>query len=105
VRTTDNGLPVDTSDLDVVTTFGPLGPSVVVNGAVELANIVAVAPAAEACFARKWLSFALGRDVGDSDAAVLDQLGRQFTDAGFDIKELIVDTLTSDSFLGVPVPP
>jgi hypothetical protein len=103
-RTTDNGAPVDTSGLELAPSFGPTRTAPIqVNGAVDLARAVAVAPDAQACFARKWLSFALGRDVDDSDAPSLDQIRNQFVDSGFNIKELVIDTLTSDSFLGVPL--
>lgn len=103
-RSMDNGLPIDTGNLRLVTRFSDPPSAVIINGPVDLANAIGRSDAAEACFAKQWLTFALGRDVEARDAAALDQLRRQFSAADFSIKELIVNTLLSDSFLSSTPP-
>jgi hypothetical protein len=104
-RTTDNGLPVDTSNL-VVMLWSPNAatnsPGVRVNGPVELAKMLATAAATENCFAQKWLSFALGREVGPGDMASLATIQATFAASGFDLQELIASVLSSDTFLAPP---
>jgi hypothetical protein len=103
-RSIDNGARIDTGSLNLITHFSEPRASDTINGPIDLANAVARAGDAQACFAKQWLAFALGRDVEARDAAALDQLRRQFAAADFSIKELIVNTLLSDSFLGATPP-
>ena len=102
-RTTDNGAPVDTSNLNVFL-FEPDGGSVtkVVDGPVALAKVLARDPQAETCMAKKWLAFALGRELTDHDDPSVSQAFSRFSAAGFNLKELIVAVLTSDAFLTRP---
>ena len=99
-RTSDNGGPVDTSNLTVILPDNRSGT--VVNGPVELAKLLATDPAAEICFAQKWLAFALGRDLNDSDIASLAKSEADFAASGFNIQALIVSVLSSDAFLAPP---
>jgi hypothetical protein len=104
-RTTDNGAPVDTSNLAVRLpdpTLSSNGTVVVVNGPVELTKALTSAPAVEGCFAQKWLSFALGRDLEASDMPSLASVQAAFTAHAFDLQALIVAVLSSDAFLAPP---
>ncbi|MDB4979560.1 MAG: Cellulose-binding domain protein [Myxococcales bacterium] len=95
-RTTDNGAPVDTtgrfllpSKASFVEFYGP----------VDLAKIVATDSTAENCMAKQWLSFALGRAVGEADQPSVTKVDAAFAASAFNLKALIVAVLTSDAFL------
>lgn len=96
VRTTDNGAPVDVSNLSI---YVPMAGSPVVNGPIELANMLASNPVAEDCMTRKWLSFALGRDLQSSDDAWVTRIDQTFASADYNLKELIAAVLMSGPFL------
>jgi Protein of unknown function (DUF1592)/Protein of unknown function (DUF1588)/Protein of unknown function (DUF1585) len=96
-RTTDNGAPVDTTGRLLLPSSN--GSPAEFHGPVDLANIVATDPTAESCLAKQWLSFALGRAVGDADQPSVTKLDAAFAASGFNLKALIVAVLTSDAFL------
>jgi len=96
VRTIDNGAPVDVSGLNVMSLAA--GPSLV-NGPIELASAIADDPKAHDCMTRKWLSFALGRDLEAADDGAVTQIDAAFSAAGFNLKALIAAVLTSGPFL------
>jgi hypothetical protein len=101
-RTTDNGAPIDTSNLAVRMpdpTGSTNGTSFVVEGPVELAKLLSTAPAVEGCFAQKWLSFVLGRDLEPGDMPSLASAQQAFAASGFNIQTLIAAVLSSDTFL------
>jgi hypothetical protein len=95
-RTIDNGAPVDVSGLNVMSLS--VSPTLV-NGPIELASAIADDPTAHDCMARKWLSFALGRDLQPADDAAVTKIGASFSAASFNLKALIAAVLTSDPFL------
>jgi hypothetical protein len=96
-RTTDNGAPVDVSDLSI--TLSTSRPRTVVDGPIELAGLLANDPAAHDCMTRKWLTFVLGRDLRPSDDQSITQIGATFSAAGYNLKALIAAVLTSGPFL------
>jgi hypothetical protein len=97
-RTTDNGLPIDTSAGIMQLSHGV---EVVVSGPVDLASRMSTDSGVQGCFAQKWLSFALGRDVGPADQPSLKTIQAKFAASG-NLQALIVDVLTSDTFLAAP---
>ena len=100
VRTTDNGVPVDTSNLPIILPRPDTNRDVtVVDGPIALAKVLSTDAGVEACMARQWLSFALGRDVTDADEPSARQVEAAFSAAGYNLRELIVAVLTSDAFL------
>jgi hypothetical protein len=96
-RTTDNGAPVDVSDLNI--TLSTSRPPTVVDGPIELARLLANDPAAHDCMTRQWLTFVLGRDLRPSDDQWITQIGATFSAAGYNLKALIAAVLTSGPFL------
>lgn len=100
-RTTDNGLPVDSSgwfadgyqDLDG--TF---------DGAVELGQKLAQSPTVQACVASSWLRYALGVDHTGIDEAGLAPILDDFEKSELDMRELVVALAKSDAFRTRPVP-
>jgi Protein of unknown function (DUF1592)/Protein of unknown function (DUF1588)/Protein of unknown function (DUF1585) len=99
-RTSDDGAPVDTSSQHVrfPRMNGQWFDIGSVNGPVELAKAVAFDPGAQDCFARKWLSFALGRDLRDSDEMSAVTVAYDF-EQGLNLKQLVSVVLLSPSFL------
>jgi hypothetical protein len=95
-RTIDNGAAVDVSGLNIMSLS--VSPTLV-NGPIELANAIADDAKAHDCMARKWLSFALGRDLQSADDASVAKINASFSAASFNLKELIAAVLTSDPFL------
>jgi hypothetical protein len=96
--TTDNGQPIDVSNLRITTV---VDPAVIVNGPIELATVVAQAPTAQKCMVRQWEAFVLGKpsaDALDSNIDLSDAYA-VFKATGFNLKELIVSVLTTDAFL------
>ena len=96
-RATDNGAPVDVSNLDIVE-LGP-GGDMIVNGPIELADLISSNASAEDCMTRQWLSFVLGRALQDADTPWVTQIDNTFSAAGFNLKELIAAVLLSGPFL------
>ncbi|HVZ71092.1 MAG TPA: DUF1592 domain-containing protein [Polyangia bacterium] len=101
-RAEDDGVPVDTSALqiEVPTMAGNAGDLAVqaVDGPVALATLLAGAPAAQDCFARQWLRFALGRELTANDEPSVAKIDAAFAPSG-NLRELVVAVLTSDVFL------
>jgi hypothetical protein len=93
-RTTDNGLPVDAtgaligSDVD-----GPF------TGGVELSQKLAASKVVAACATSTYYAYALGRDLGDADSCRLAKLNLALSDAGGDVRELLVAIATSPELI------
>jgi hypothetical protein len=98
-RTIDNGEPVDTSNLTIRMLGSPTGEPITVNGPIELAKDLADDKGVQQCFARKWLSFAVGRELTDADKPSLVDIDTAFATSGFNLQALIAAVLTSDTFL------
>jgi hypothetical protein len=98
-RDTDNGKPVDASGaLPNVDVAGPFA------GPTDLAKKIAASKDARNCFADKWLAFAYGRVMGDSDACARGQLETAFAQANGNIKALLLAATQTDAFLYLPAP-
>jgi hypothetical protein len=97
-RDMDNGVPVDASgeipDTDVA---GPF------NGAIELAQKVALSRDARACYAGRYLTFAYGRAVTEADACSRSALEGAFEQAQGNIKELMLAVTQTEGFLLRPL--
>ena len=97
-RTTDNGLPVDVSGLELYGSGAGASPTPF-SGPIELAADLASSAQAQQCMARQWLAFVAGTTtdrVSDTDVA---PVFAAFSAAGLNLQELIVAALTSDLFL------
>lgn len=90
LRTTENGVPVDTSG-----TMKLDGADLAFSGPIELVDALAASAEARACYASKWLEFAYGRALGANDAAVADALA----DSPLGIRELVAGVSATDAFV------
>jgi hypothetical protein len=92
-RTTDNGQPVDASGKILGTDVdGPF------TGGVELSQKLAQSKTVATCVATNWFQYALGRDLTTADACRLAKLNLALSDAGGDIRELLVSLVKSPEF-------
>jgi len=95
-RTTDNGAPVDVTNLQL----GSDDPPVTINGgAVELARLWSGETKAQECMTRQWLAYALGTDPYGVAANTVAQAQQPFVASGFNLKELIAAVVLTDAFL------
>jgi hypothetical protein len=97
-RATENGSVIDASGQTVglqsgVATFA---------GAPQLAAVLAKTPEAQVCMSRKWLEYAVGRDLTDQDSAAINDAHRWFARSGFNLRELIAGVTQTDLFLTNP---
>jgi hypothetical protein len=92
-RTTENGLPVDTSGqlngTDVDSSF---------NGVVELSNKLAGSEMFATCFVHQFFRFAEARDPGASDQCAIDSWTKAFRDGGGHIGDLIANYVSDPGF-------
>lgn len=95
VRATDNGAPVDTTSAMVLD-----GEWVRFQGPGELVELLAQSREAHQCYTRRWLEFAYGRPLAESDAAALAELSRN----SLPLADLIVGIVQSPQFLSLPLP-
>jgi hypothetical protein len=88
-RTTDNGLPIDTTgELD--------GESF--RSAKELAEILRRRTDVSTCISRMAYRYATGHLETMGETRVLNALGESFATSGFSFKELVLAIVTSDGF-------
>jgi hypothetical protein len=66
--------------------------------AVELAGKLGGAPDVQACVAKQWLRFALGREDTEFDKGSLEGALKSFQQNGGDVRELLFTVVRSDSF-------
>jgi hypothetical protein len=93
-RTSDSGLPVDaTGSINSTDVDGPF------TGGVELSKKLAASKTVAACATSNWYAYALGRDLGTADSCRLAKLGLSLSDAGGDVRELLVAIVTSPEFI------
>jgi hypothetical protein len=94
-RTTENGLPIDET-----ATVALNEPSLdgFVGSVRELAPKLANSPQVHGCFARQWYRFALGRMEMPADACTLASMKERLAASGGNIRELLLDLVTQDSF-------
>ncbi|HEY6728240.1 MAG TPA: DUF1588 domain-containing protein, partial [Polyangiaceae bacterium] len=92
-RDLDAGLAVDaTGEILGSDVAGPF------DGAIELAAKLAQSRQVMNCIAETWFRFALGRSVGDGDAAGIQALGERFANSGFNMEDLLVEVTQSRAF-------
>jgi hypothetical protein len=93
LRDTDNGKPVDTAGeyrfVDGLKAF---------DNAPELMQLIARSPQAHACFAEHLMEFSLGRDLVESDRALVDRLEASSLSAASSTKDLLLKVIASPSF-------
>ncbi|HEY0707018.1 MAG TPA: DUF1588 domain-containing protein [Polyangia bacterium] len=90
-RTTENGLPVDTS-----ATFREGG---VVAGARAFGERLATSPSTRDCFVEQWLTYALGRPLSLTERSEVGGLSRDAAQSGYNLKQVIGTVLQSRAFL------
>jgi hypothetical protein len=93
-RATQNGLPIDATG-NIIDTKDANGTF---DGVQELGQIVADSQDVQECISSKWFMYAFGRADDDADAASLGDMRGTFSDADFDLLELIVATTVTDGF-------
>jgi hypothetical protein len=95
-RTTENGLPLDTSGQVYGTGKPELeGPF---NGAAELSARLASSRVVKDCIATTWYRYAVGRSLTESDSCSLEQARTAFERSAGDLRELLVAITLSDGF-------
>jgi hypothetical protein len=96
-RTTDNGQPIDMTNIDVyhLASEGPVR----VDGPVTYAQMLDSSERTHACMARQWLSYLTGKRLDQVDEASVQYATKVFQESGRDLKELIFAVLTSQPFL------
>jgi hypothetical protein len=92
-RTTDNGQPVDT------TGSYPLAEgNVTFSGAPDLMQALANGTQAHQCWAKKMASYALERDLVDTERPVIESLGAVSMASGGSLKQVMLALVKSDAF-------
>jgi hypothetical protein len=89
-RSTENGVAVDTSASMVLD-----GQVVSFDGAVELVELLARSQEAHRCYSRRWLEFAYGRPLAESDLPTLDVISAR----SLPIADILVAIARSPEFL------
>lgn len=95
-RTTDRGLPIDTTgevDGQPIADARGLGDSL--GASADVAS----------CLVRRYYSYALGHEERDVDATVVSALTASFQASGYQLRDLIVDVVTSEAFSSVAAQP
>jgi hypothetical protein len=87
-RDQDNGFPVDATG--AMPTTGAL-----FDGAAQLSQVIAADPRFASCVAKQLLTYALGRHVVPGDRPLIDDLGRKFAAASFQVPILLELVATS----------
>lgn len=88
----DNGIPIDASGEVVGLADGSF------RGVAELGARLAGSAAVQACIARQWYRFALGRLDIAADQCTIDKLVARFQAAHFDARVLVTAIVQSDAF-------
>jgi len=93
-RTTENGLPVDSSGeingTDVDGTF---------NGVADLSSKLANSKMFATCFVQQFFRFAESRTPQDSDQCTIDGWAKRFEDAGGHLNDLVVSYVSDPGFV------
>ncbi|MDQ3033787.1 MAG: DUF1592 domain-containing protein [Myxococcota bacterium] len=97
-----NGLPVDAR----VTLGAPADlTGLEVDGAVELGSAIAESTALRDCYVDRWFRYLTGRNVDRrADARSQAAVHEGFEGAGRDVRELLVQLVSSDAFRGIAAP-
>lgn len=87
-----DGYPIDAT--------GSIGdPAGSFDGAAELVSLIGGTERAQACYARRWFEYGVGRGAEPEDACSLDTLAERFVEGGGDIRSLLIDITLTDAFL------
>jgi mono/diheme cytochrome c family protein len=93
-RTMDNGFAVNAAGIIKGTDVdGPF------TGGVELSQKLAASKTVASCAAKTWFEYGIGRDVGTADACRLAKLNLALSEAGGDVRELLVSLVKSPEFI------
>jgi hypothetical protein len=93
-RTLDAGQPVDASG-EILGTWDIDGPF---DGALELSRMLAESEQVRTCVAQQWFTFGFGRQPAEDDSCSFDGLNETFAESDYDIRELLLAMVTTDSF-------
>jgi hypothetical protein len=93
-RGLENGREIDASGelLEAGSTSGAFV------GAVELAKRLSTSSAVRECVQKQWFRFSLGRIETEEDTCSMQKLTERFAATDYDVKELLLALVTSDSF-------
>ncbi|AUX28291.1 MULTISPECIES: DUF1592 domain-containing protein [Sorangium] len=92
-RTIDNGMPVNAADV-----YRLGGEPRSYANAMEFSRVLAESSEAHACYAKRWVEFAHGRDARDKDRDFIRKLG-DASRGGASTKDLLLQIVSSTSFL------
>jgi hypothetical protein len=95
-RTTESGLPIDPSG-DVA--------GVPVANARAMGETMAQSKSMAACMVRRFHAYAMGHDERDVDGTVVNDLISAFEASGYQLRDLVVATVTHDAFSAVAPQP
>ena len=68
----------------------------------QVAAVLVKTPEAQLCMSRKWIEYAVGRDLTAPDSAAVDDAHRWFAGSGFNLRELIAGVTQTYLFLTNP---
>jgi len=95
-RTMDHGLPIDSSgNVDGVAVADARAMSAAFAESKSIAN----------CMVRRFYSYAVGYDDRDVDGSVVNSLAASFESSGYQLRDLLVATVTHDAFSSVAPQP
>ncbi|MEY4581299.1 MAG: hypothetical protein RL701_6002, partial [Pseudomonadota bacterium] len=92
-RTQENSITVDASG----TLVGTQGQAAFSDG-VELAQALASAPEARACYAKSWFRYLLGRVEAEGDSCALQQITARLADDNYTALDILTDLTRTPSF-------
>jgi hypothetical protein len=95
-RTMDRGLPIDPS--------GAVD-GVAVADARAMGNAFAQNKSVANCMVRRFYAYAVGHDERDVDGSVVNSLAASFESSGYQLRDLVVATVTHDAFSSVAPQP
>lgn len=93
-RTTDNGNPVDDSGTLFID-----GEDKSWKSSAEFIALLAKSEDVHRCMTRGWLEYLFGRVPVEGDTALINRLGKGSNSGGQSVKSLVLDLVTSESFL------
>jgi len=93
-RLVEAGKPIDASG-EVV---GGDAPDTTFDGAIELGQMLADSEQVRTCVAQQWFVYGFGRTRGEGDDCSFDAMYTAFAASDYDIRELLVAMVTTDSF-------
>lgn len=93
-RTEENGVTIDTR--------GELPGAGTVSNGVEIAQLVAMDPRTQQCFAINWGNFAYGRTIDNSDACLKTNIENAFSSSDYKVKDFLLQLTQLEQFLYLP---